>query len=138
MTDPRPLKITRDDLARATPGPQASAASVRCPLCGAGNDAAALQCNACGEPLESAKTKRSRPRSTPESIAFARRSSVALFVLAMLGVPAPLVLVFGSTLLVRRHRAFVDAGAAHRALAYSAVLLSLVYCGLGLVFLIQP
>ena len=103
------------------------------------NDAGAIECRSCGEPLEggtaagqAGRRRRFVPRCPPEEIHQARVMSSVLFGLSLVAVLAPVVLVLGVLLLVQRHRAVVQAGSAFVALAYSAVLLSLVYLGGGL------
>ena len=134
----RPLKITNDELDRAVPlSMRGFAASIACPVCGITNDGAAIECRSCGEPFDARshgehKRRKSVPRCPPEEIHAARVSATVLFVVSLLAVLAPAVIVLGVLLLARRHRPLVQAGPAFVALAYSAVLLSLVYSGLAI------
>jgi hypothetical protein len=134
----RPLRITSDELDRAVPlSMRGFAPPVACPVCGITNDGAAIECRSCGEPLDPAPgAARVRPtfvpRLPPEELRAARITATVLFCVSLVAVLAPVVIVLGVLLLATRHRALGQAGAAYLALAYSSVLLSLVYSGLAI------
>jgi hypothetical protein len=133
----RPIRITPDELDRAVPlSMRGFAPPVACPVCGITNDGAAIECRSCGEPFDpspgAVRTAHTFvPRRPAEELHAARAGSTILFCVSLIAVLAPVVIVLGLVLLVTRHQALVQSGAAYVALAYTSVLLSLVYSGLA-------
>ncbi len=124
----------------ASEGPALSAwgDTKRCPVCGEQIKSIALRCRYCKtdfdtvNPLTAHDVRRQvKHEQTARGL---KTGIITLFVLSLLGCPAPLVAVIGPCVFLPNHKAIIKLGPTFVVLAYSGLGLSLLYSFLMFVF----
>ncbi|MEA2710530.1 MAG: hypothetical protein QOF78_3131 [Phycisphaerales bacterium] len=112
-----------------------------CPMCGEQIKSIALKCRFCGanfdtvDPLDAWDL---RKRVTRQQGAQSLRTGViALFVLSLIGVIAPLMLIINLIFVLANRARLKEAGPVMLVLAYASIALSVVYCVLMLVLIVS-
>jgi hypothetical protein len=110
----------------------------KCPACGEMIKSIALRCRFCGtdfETVDPLTVKDLRRQVVKEERLHATRVAViALFVLSLAGCPAPVLSIVAPCYVLLKRKAIARAGPAYLVMGYSAIVISLLYLILGVLF----
>ena len=103
-----------------------------CPICGEMIKSIALKCRYCGATFETADPQSvgdlRRSASQKAELASIRQSVIALFVVALLGLCAPLIAILSLVYLIPRRAQLAKCGPLYMIMGWTAVGLSWCYC----------